>query len=49
MSDVKVRVRRVEALFDTKLTLPGAELFGELLLHDDLAHRAREEFVDFAF
>ena len=46
MAEVKVRVRRVEALFDTQLTVPGAQAGGEVLANDHLGHPAGQELVE---
>src|SRR5438445_13607792 len=48
MAEVKVRVRRVESLLDTQLTLPRGERRAQIAEHAHVAHAAREEFIELA-
>src|ERR1700704_862855 len=44
MAKVKIRMRRIEALFDTQLTVPGTQAGGEVFANDHLGHPTGQEF-----
>ena len=46
VAEVKVGVRGVEALFDTQLSVPGAQAGGEVLADDHLGHPTGQELVE---
>src|SRR3979409_1894923 len=43
MAEMKIRMRRIEALFDTQLTVPGTQAGGEVFANDDLGHPTGQE------
>ena len=48
MTEVKIRVSRVESLLDTQLTLARSERRAEIAEHTHVTHATREEFIEFA-
>ena len=46
MAQMQVRMRRVEALFDTQLTVPGAQAGGEVFADDHLGHPTGQELFE---
>src|SRR4030088_2095577 len=43
MAEMKIRMRRIEALFDTQLTVPGTQAGGEGFANDQLGHPTGQE------